>query len=62
MLGGCCVGRLDGGTAVPKRIVSPNLFYIEKVVKALKYVINLNQLLSFQDPVLHDACVVPLQW
>jgi hypothetical protein len=35
----------------------PYLFYIQEVVKRLKYVINLNQLLSFQDPVLRDACL-----
>lgn len=48
---------LDDGTAVPKHTVLPNLFYIEKVVKGLKYVIYLNQLLSFEDRVLHDACL-----
>jgi phospholipid N-methyltransferase len=52
MLGGCSAGMLDDGAAVPKRIVLPNLFRIENVIKGMKYVINTNQLLSFQDPVL----------
>ena len=57
MLGVCCAGMLDDSTAVPNHIVLPDLFYIKNVIKRLKYVINLNRLLSFQNPVLRDACL-----
>ena len=33
MLGVCCAGVLDDGTAVPKHIVLPDLFYVENVIE-----------------------------
>ena len=47
----------DDGAAILQHIVLRNLFYIAHVVKQLKRVLRLNQLLPFQDPVLSDACI-----